>query len=241
MSYNEDDAARDAFYEQVGNEAIGDFTADRLKSNYDDHEAVMQPALRSMHEGKRLLDNGHPSAAIVFSASAVELFLKATILQPLVYGLVHNDKMADIIVNYTLGQTGFERYKDLLSNLFREVAGLDFAKVRRGGSNRPLIDECKALAKQRNVILHRGDTLSAQDAATACEISQAVYLLFVEPMLKALNLYIFDDGNISRTEFRTIMDASGYRVIAGPITFIQGESPGGFAVLANGTIPVPPA
>src|SRR5690349_8487068 len=120
MSYDEDDAARDAFYEEVGNEAIGDFTADRLKSCYDDHGAVMQPALSALHEGKRLLENGHPSPAIVFSASAVELFLKTTILQPLVYGLVHNDKMADIIVTDTLGQTGFERYNCLLANLFRD-------------------------------------------------------------------------------------------------------------------------
>jgi HEPN domain-containing protein len=85
---------------------------------------VLQPALRALHEGKRLLENGHPSAAIVFLASAVELFLKATILQPLVYGLVHNEKMAEIIVTYTLGQTGFERYNNLLANLLREVARL---------------------------------------------------------------------------------------------------------------------
>src|SRR5438093_3254459 len=114
MSYDENHAARDAFYEQIGNEAIADFTADRLKSYYDDHFMVMQPALRTFHEATRLRTDGHPSAAIVFAASAIELFLKATILQPLVYGLVHNDNMAEIIVNYTLGQTGFERYDKLL-------------------------------------------------------------------------------------------------------------------------------
>jgi len=149
--------------------------------------------------------------------------------------------MADIIVTYTLGQTGFERYDNLLSNLFREVANLDLATVRRVGSNRPLIDDCKALSKQRNQILHRGETFAAKDASTGCELSHAVYLLLVEPMLKALNLYIFDDGTISRTEFRTVIDANGFRVTAGPITFIKGDRPQGFAVLANGTIPVPPA
>jgi len=181
-------------------------------------------ALRSLHEGKRLLDNGHPSAAIVLSASAVELFSKATILQPLVYGLVHNDKMADIIVNYTLGQIGFERYKDLLSKLFREVAGLDLATVRRTGSTRPLINECKASAQQRNMILHWGYTFSAQDAVMACEISQAVYLLLVQPMLKALNLHVFADCIISRTPYRTVKDARGYRVTAEPITFKANET-----------------
>ena len=80
MSYDENDAARDAFYEQIGNEAIADFTADRLKSYYDDHFDVMQPALRTLHEATRLRTDGHPSAAIVFAASAIELFLKATIL-----------------------------------------------------------------------------------------------------------------------------------------------------------------
>src|SRR2546426_769098 len=104
MSYDEADAARDAFYEQIGNEAIGDLTADRLKSYYDDYFTVMQPALRMLHEAARLRTNGHTSAAIVFGASSVELFLKRTILQPLVYGLVHNDNMAAIIVDHTLGQ-----------------------------------------------------------------------------------------------------------------------------------------
>jgi hypothetical protein len=79
MSYDENDAARDLFYEQVGNEAIADFTADRLKSYYDDHFTVMQPALRALHEGTRLQTDGHLAARMSppDSASAERLSVLA--------------------------------------------------------------------------------------------------------------------------------------------------------------------
>lgn len=148
--------------------------------------------------------------------------------------------MADIIVNYTLGQTGFERYNALLANLFREVADLDFNAIRRDLSSRSLIEECKDLSKQRNQILHRGWIFPAKDAAAASEISHGVYELLVEPMIKALGLYIFDDGIISRTQYRTVMSADGHRVSAVSITFRAGEPVLGYAKLSNGKAPVPP-
>ena len=85
MSYDENDVAWDAVCERISNEAIGEFTAGRLRSYYDDHFTVMQPALRTLHEARRLLKNDHATASIVFAAAAVELFLKSTILQPLIY------------------------------------------------------------------------------------------------------------------------------------------------------------
>ena len=51
----------------------------------------------------------------MFCVTTVELLLKATLLQPIVYGLVHNDGLAEIIVKYALGETGFDRYRNLLS------------------------------------------------------------------------------------------------------------------------------
>lgn len=149
--------------------------------------------------------------------------------------------MADIIVTCALGQTGFDRHNALLANLFQEVAGLDINTIRRNGSNRPLIEDCKELSKQRNHILHRGWAFATKDAAAANEISQTVYILLVEPILNALDLYIFHDGTISRTQYRTVKDASGHRVSAMAITFRKDGPPIGYTPLANGTIPVPPA
>lgn len=239
MSYDENDAARDAFYDQISNEAIDEFTADRLKSYYDDHFTTMQPALRTLHEATRLLKNDHPSAAMVFAAAAVELLLKYTILQPLIYGLIHNENMANVIVNYTLGQTGFSRYDQLLKDLFQEVAGVDITTVRRRtGAHKTLIEECKELSKQRNKIMHSGDTATREDATNACDVAQAVYWLFVAQMLTALGLYIFDDGVISRSEYvrpvRTVKNKNGVRVTAEAIDFNDRPT------IAGDKIPVPP-
>src|SRR5205807_5956391 len=109
----------------------------------------------------------------------------------------------------------------------------------RNGSNRPLIEDCKELSKQRNHILHRGLVFPTKDAVGANEISQAVYSLLVEPILNALDLYIFHDGTVSRTQYRTVKDAKGNRVSAVTITFRKDGPPIGYTPLANGKIPVP--
>jgi len=90
----------------------------------------MSPAVMALQEGKALYELRHHAAAVVFFASAVELLLKATLLKPVVYGLVHHDGLADIVVRHTLGQTGFGRYDKLLANLFLEFAKVDLSTVR---------------------------------------------------------------------------------------------------------------
>jgi hypothetical protein len=83
MSYDENDAARDDFYEQISRElypdhkqqAIEEFTADRLRSYYVKNPGVMRPAVDAVQEAKALLAVGRHSPALVFSASAIELLL----------------------------------------------------------------------------------------------------------------------------------------------------------------------
>lgn len=106
MSYDEFDAARDEMYDQIGRElypdhkaqAIGEFTSERLRSFYVANPGVMQPAVDAIQEGKRLTQNGHHSAALVFFVSAIEILLKATLLKPVVHGLVHSEGLANAIV-----------------------------------------------------------------------------------------------------------------------------------------------
>lgn len=89
MSYDESDAARDEFIEEIGRElypdhkiqAIEEFTADRLRSFYVAHPDVMRPAVDSLQEGKALRALGKHSAALVFFVTAIELLLKATLLK----------------------------------------------------------------------------------------------------------------------------------------------------------------
>ena len=160
----------------------------------------MRPAVDSFQEGKRLLADGHSPAAVVFCATAIELFLKATVLQPIVYGLVHSAGLAEIIVKYAVSQTGFDRYRDLLSRLYQELASLDLATVARDGASKSLIDECKRVQELRNSIIHKGLSCSTSDADHALAVAGAVFQNIVVPMLWAIGLTVAEKGRIERRQ-----------------------------------------
>ncbi|GLI36911.1 hypothetical protein KI811_14830 [Geobacter hydrogenophilus] len=204
MSYDERDAAFDEMYEQIGRElypdhkvqAINEFTAERLRSFYISNPRVMRPAVDALQEGKLLFNSSHHSAAVVFFVTAIELLLKATVLKPVVHGLIHIEGLANIVVQQTLGQTGFERYEKLLSQLYSELAGIELKSIERNGSKEKLLAECKSLQELRNKIIHQGATCGPEQAKLGLNVSVAVYELIVRPMLFKLGLTVIEEGVI---------------------------------------------
>ena len=204
MSYDETDAARDEFYdtlrrelyEEHREEAIAAFTADRLRSFYDHRPDVMRPAVDAIQEGKWQQGNNRHSAALIFHVSAIELLLKATLLKPVIYGLVHNEALAEVVVRHTLSQTGFDRYEALLAELFRTLAKVDLNEVRREGQSKRLLEECKALQAARNKVVHQGACSTAEEADTARLVAVAVFEMIVQPMLISLGLTVRERGEI---------------------------------------------
>lgn len=204
MSYDENDAAMDEFYDQISHElypdhrdqAISEFTQERLKSFYIKSPLVMRTALDSLQQGKSLLSNNYFAPSLVSFMSAIELLLKATLLRPVVYGLVHHESLAEIIVKHALGQSGFDRYEDLLSDLFLSLANMDIKNVKRENSNKTLLAECKCLQKIRNDIIHKGETCQQDDAELALSVSVAIFEKIVRPMLYSLGLTVIEHGEI---------------------------------------------
>lgn len=204
MSTDEYDAALDDFYERVGEElypdhkaqAIQEFTAERLKSFYVEQPKVMVPAALAYREAKLLQSGGRHAATVVFSVTSIEVFLKATVLKPVIFGLVHHESLANIVVEHTLGQTGFDRYKTLLSRIFADLAEIDLASVKREGVESPLLDEVLSLQKLRNKIIHQGQKCSQGEAENALAVTSAVYSEIVLPMLGAIGLEVQKGGQI---------------------------------------------
>lgn len=204
MGYDVQDAARDAMYEEISRElyrdhkaqAIAEFTSSRLQSYYIDNSWVMRPAVEAIQEGRRLQANNHSSAAVVFFVSAIELLLKATLLKPVVHGLVHSEGLAEVIVEQALGQAGFDRYTKLLAKLFKELAGLDITTVAREKRFLPLLTECTAQQELRNTIIHRGESATTDQAESARLIAAGVYDLVVVPMIECLGLRVAAKGEI---------------------------------------------
>lgn len=206
MSYDEHDAAMDEFYEQISRElypdhkqqAIEEFTAERLRSFYITHPSVMRPAVEAVQEAKALLAAERFSPALVFSASAFELLLKATLLRPVVYGLVHHDALAELLVQRVVGrQTDIGRYEGLLAKLFEELAGINLRAICREGVTTPLLKEAAELQGLRDRILHQGTHCSHEEAERAFHVALSIYEEIVVPMIGALRLRVGEKGVIA--------------------------------------------
>jgi hypothetical protein len=212
MGYDTWDAQNDAAWEEMHerlaeelypehkDKAIEEFTQERLCSYYKEHSMVMRPAIDMATEANSLRAGGHYTAAVVFYASAIELLLKATVLQPVIVGLIHNENLADVVVAHTLAGTGFSRYTKLLSHLFEELALIELSEVRRAGAKKPLLEECAELQTLRNTAIHGGKMRTQQEANFAKTLTSAVFHELVEPLLHVLDLTVVKRGEIRELE-----------------------------------------
>src|SRR5712692_9953122 len=138
MSYEDDDddnrweaeqeAAEEAHYEEVGaqwaqdhadelfkqhyDEAVSEFTSERLKSYYLKHPDLAGPPRESLVYAQSLMPS-FPQAALVFVVTAAELVWKRVLLEPIVFGLVHTEGLASFVTELTTKHTGMDRFKKL--------------------------------------------------------------------------------------------------------------------------------
>ena len=196
MSYDYQDAAWDDAYERVARElypeqkalAILDFTYDRLRSYYVQHKDLLVPAVRTYNLAESLLKVNHPAPSFVFAVSAIELFLKACLLRPVVAGLVHSEAVADLLVESSLSQTGFKRYGTLLAGLFKELMRIEISSIVRQDASRPILEEVAQLQDRRNAVIHRGEDVSLEEASRALAIAKAVFDQILAPVLNELGM-----------------------------------------------------
>lgn len=200
----DEENAMEELYDQISKElypehkeqAIVEFTREKLKSYYLCHPNVMRPAVEAIQEGNWQLEKKRYSPSLVFYVTAIEILLKATLLRPVLYGLIHNENLAEIMVNHILGQTGVERYENLIAKLFDNLTGIDFKGLSREGTNSNLFVECKKLQKIRNKIIHQGEFCSESEASEGHLISIAVFEKIVRPMLYSIGLTVIERGEI---------------------------------------------
>lgn len=198
MSYDPSDAAWDEAYDRLAQElyleherqAIREFTSGRLQSFYLANPAVTRAGFQMQSEARALLQHGHYGAALVFAASAAEQFLRVSLLRPVVYGLVHLEPLADLVVEAALAQTGYVRYTKLLSGLFKQLTLVNIETVTRPGRSTPLLTEASALQTRRNEVIHRAEEVTEQEAIHGVAVSAGVLLHILTQLLSSLDLEV---------------------------------------------------
>lgn len=196
MSYDEHDAAMDDFYDRMSEElfpehkaiAIEQFIEERMQSYFLKNPNVIHPAIESSNHAGELLQVS-PSSALVMYTTAIELYLKAVLLKPVLYGMVHNENIAGLLVNFSIGPSGFTRYNKLLTALCIHAAQIDLASIK-GMKNKSILKEAEEVQFIRNKVVHQGYRVTEAELGQAKNIANLMLTEVVEPVLNNLELVI---------------------------------------------------
>jgi len=205
MSYDDYDAQQDALWEQASEalypehfeRAVAEFTSDRLQSFYMAHRDVALAPLDALSKARALLPD-HPEAALVFAAVAVEIGLRAAVLRPITYGLVHDEDIAGVVAEVLMTtRPPLDRLRELSLRILAAHGGIALESDRRPGATEALWPEMGWLQKERNKVLHLAIPVASESAKKAVAIA-AQFLEVVFPKLLArLELNLGPDGLVS--------------------------------------------
>jgi len=200
MSMTEEEARYEQWmeelYEEHSKQAIEEFTTERLQSYYVDNTMVAEAALRSLAEARNLLPQ-HPTAAHIFAAIAIEVGLKAALLKPVVYGLVHSDSVAGVIADMVIGHTAVTRFQNLLFKILSEYGGVDLEKFKCTESKKLLWEEIQVIQQRRNKIIHKAEIVTAKEAKQSIEVASAVLEELFPSVIRNLGLHIRENGRVA--------------------------------------------
>ena len=207
MSYDQQDAAMDAFYEQISQElypehkeqAIDEFIEERMHSYYLKNPKIIQAPIDSYLHAEELVGIS-PRGALVMYTTAIELFLKAVLLKPVLFGMINNENVAELIVNSSVSQTGFKRYKKLLNSLCLCVANIELSDIK-GTSEKPILDEAGEIQEIRNRVVHQGHKASVDDMEKAKNIASLILKDVVFPVLRKMNLEVAEEQKGTKNYF----------------------------------------
>ncbi len=192
--YKQDEMFED-FYEEFKEQAIEEFTAARLKSFYVDNPFLAKPAVESLSEGRNLMA-ANVTAGFLFSAIAIEVGLKSTLLKPIVCGLVHTSSIAELIAEMILSQTGVVRFRDLIVWILKEHGKVDLTDFKRPESNSTLWQEINEVQKIRNSVMHRAEKVSPEQANLSLGVGSFVLEKIFPAVLSEMELHLHDGFRI---------------------------------------------
>lgn len=188
-----DEIARDDWYstlvDDISRQAIDEFALDRLRSYYIAHPSLAADAFAMYNEALSALASS-TSAALVLATTSIEVGLKVTLLKPVVYGLVHNESVADLISDLVVKHNGFDRFKALLARVVFDYGHIDLNTLRMEGHSKTVWEEITILQDARNAVVHRGKLSTLETTTLAMQVGSYVLGIFLPSVLKGLRLQL---------------------------------------------------
>lgn len=185
----------DQLYEEHRKQAIDEFTADLLQSYYRNNQVLAKPAFDALVEARRLMKIS-TTAAFVFSAIAMEVALKETLLKPIAYGLVHAESVASLVTDLVMGHRSMDRYKDLLLQILLQHCGVDLLSYKRTDAGKNIWEEIKTVQKRRNLIVHAAQGASEEETTLALSVASTIMETLFPSVITKMGLHLHDGYRI---------------------------------------------
>lgn len=192
------DRLGDELYEEHRDEAISDFTDERMQSYYLNNRTIDSPSRDAFEEARQLLGEHHFTAAFLLAHIATEVTFRDAILKPVVCGLVHSESASQLIADLVASRAGFDRFRDLLFLILNEHAGIDLQAYKREGARVTLWAEFRQLQKQRNLVVHRAHVVAEEAADHAVLVAAATLETVFPRVVRGVGLHFREDGSIWR-------------------------------------------
>ena len=199
MSMTPDEARYDEWmdelYEEHKEQAIQEFIDERLQSYYREHRLLAEPAFGALTEAKKLIHTSI-TGAFLFSAIAVEVGLRETLVKPIVFGLVHTLSVASLITDMVLSRPDQRKYRDLLLYLLKEHSDVDLYSFKRPDSTRPIWEEIADVKKKRDLIVHQAQTATDDQANLALGVASTVIENLFPTVVGRMGLHLHEGFRI---------------------------------------------
>lgn len=190
------DEAMSDLYEENKKQAIQEFTVERLQSYYREYPGIAIPAFNALEKAQQLAAS-YPTASFIFSTISIEVGIKATLLKPVVYGLIHSESLASIITDMIIRRTSIDRFQKLLFKVLSEYGGIDLNSLKRTNSSKLLWTEMKDVQKRRNRVIHRAENIDINESKKALCIAKYILENIFPKLVTHLELNISKDGSIA--------------------------------------------
>jgi hypothetical protein len=185
----------DQLYEEHKEQAIQEFIDERLQSYYSHNRLLAKPAFDALTEAKDLV-HANATAAFLFSAIAVEVGLKETLVKPVVFGLVHTLSVASLITDMVLKQSKTDKYRDLLLQILREHGNVDLYTYIRPDSHQPIWPEIGQVKDKRNKIMHEAQTATSGEAGLALGVASTIIESLFPMVVTKMGLHLHEGFRI---------------------------------------------
>ncbi|HEY8098092.1 MAG TPA: hypothetical protein VIE65_18685 [Methylobacter sp.] len=182
-------------YDEISSEAIAEFSSELLRSYYLENPLLAKNAFTIFREAKSLAITS-PTAALVLYTTAIEVMLKSTVLKPVIYGLVHNVLIADLVSDLVVKNNGIDRFQAILSVILDEYAEIDINTYKIPGHSKTIWEEIKNIQVARNAVMHRAQPALPEMAELAKEVAEIVIIDFLQGIVKNFGLQLQSDGVI---------------------------------------------